>query len=404
MREVSAPLPIAVIAWLLGRARVRLEPALRLDQPHHRRRRPGVPGGGQDAAGNRARPRCASSSSTSRSWSRRSARTRPTIWSRSSRNLEVDGEPHPADRRPHLLPDHRDRRQRDDAQRDDGRHARLHRAPGPAAQAAGATRRCSSPRSRRSCAGRARSSTSRRTATRDVELRGKMIKAGEALALFYPSANRDEEVFDDADAFRVDRNPNPHLASASASTSAWARTWRASSWRWRTSTCCRASRRSSWRARSTGCTRRSSAASSSCRSATSCARLSGRAPRASSSIRTPRWERPAAIRRTASRSCWPCTRPSSSWRASPWCRATCRWTTATPTPCTCSSCSAAATCPCARARRIRWIPTEARRSPGSNRAAGSSGSSRPSRRRRGIPTRSSSWCRASSSDPARSRS
>jgi cytochrome P450 len=51
-----------------------------------------------------------------------------------------------------------------------------------------------------------------RTATEDVELRGKKIRAGQSLCLFYPSANRDEEVFDDPFAFRVDRKPNRHLA------------------------------------------------------------------------------------------------------------------------------------------------------------------------------------------------
>ena len=50
-----------------------------------------------------------------------------------------------------------------------------------------------------------------RTATVDFPLRDKVIRAGDALALFYPSANRDEEVFDDVDAFRIDRDPNPHL-------------------------------------------------------------------------------------------------------------------------------------------------------------------------------------------------
>ena len=50
-----------------------------------------------------------------------------------------------------------------------------------------------------------------RTATVDFELRGKKIEAGQALALFYPSANRDEEIFPDGDVFRVDRSPNHHL-------------------------------------------------------------------------------------------------------------------------------------------------------------------------------------------------
>ena len=51
-----------------------------------------------------------------------------------------------------------------------------------------------------------------RTASRDYELRGQTIRAGDSLALFYASANRDEDVFDDPDTFRVDRDPNPHLA------------------------------------------------------------------------------------------------------------------------------------------------------------------------------------------------
>ncbi len=51
-----------------------------------------------------------------------------------------------------------------------------------------------------------------RTATRDVELRGRRIREGEALALFYPSANRDEEVFDEPFTFKIDRKPNNHLA------------------------------------------------------------------------------------------------------------------------------------------------------------------------------------------------
>jgi cytochrome P450 len=51
-----------------------------------------------------------------------------------------------------------------------------------------------------------------RTATEDVELSGQTIRAGEAVALFFNSANRDETVFADAEQFRIDRRPNPHLA------------------------------------------------------------------------------------------------------------------------------------------------------------------------------------------------
>jgi cytochrome P450 len=51
-----------------------------------------------------------------------------------------------------------------------------------------------------------------RTATQDVELGGEIIRQCEAVALFFNSANRDETVFADADQFRIDRRPNPHLA------------------------------------------------------------------------------------------------------------------------------------------------------------------------------------------------
>jgi cholest-4-en-3-one 26-monooxygenase len=51
-----------------------------------------------------------------------------------------------------------------------------------------------------------------RTPKQGVELRGQKIRAGENLCLFYPSANRDEEVFEAPFEFRVDRTPNPHLA------------------------------------------------------------------------------------------------------------------------------------------------------------------------------------------------
>ncbi|MBW2668256.1 MAG: cytochrome P450 [Deltaproteobacteria bacterium] len=51
-----------------------------------------------------------------------------------------------------------------------------------------------------------------RTATESFELRGQKIRAGDSMCLFYPSANRDEDVFDDPFVFRVDRNPNRHLA------------------------------------------------------------------------------------------------------------------------------------------------------------------------------------------------
>lgn len=50
-----------------------------------------------------------------------------------------------------------------------------------------------------------------RTATRDISVRGKDIREGESVCLFYGSGNRDEEIFEDPFAFRVDRNPNNHI-------------------------------------------------------------------------------------------------------------------------------------------------------------------------------------------------
>jgi cytochrome P450 len=50
----------------------------------------------------------------------------------------------------------------------------------------------------------------RRTATRDVELSGAQVKAGDKLALWYVSGNRDEKAFENPDYFDVRRDPNPH--------------------------------------------------------------------------------------------------------------------------------------------------------------------------------------------------
>jgi cholest-4-en-3-one 26-monooxygenase len=51
-----------------------------------------------------------------------------------------------------------------------------------------------------------------RTATRDVELAGERIREGDKVLLLYPSANRDERAFPQAHQFRVDREPNDHVA------------------------------------------------------------------------------------------------------------------------------------------------------------------------------------------------
>ena len=51
-----------------------------------------------------------------------------------------------------------------------------------------------------------------RVATEDFELRGHTIRAGETVAMWYPSANRDEEAWDDPYRFDITRDPNDHLA------------------------------------------------------------------------------------------------------------------------------------------------------------------------------------------------
>ena len=55
------------------------------------------------------------------------------------------------------------------------------------------------------------SPSKRRTATRDVELGGCAIEAGQKVQIWEGSANRDASVFEDADSFDITRKPNPHL-------------------------------------------------------------------------------------------------------------------------------------------------------------------------------------------------
>ncbi|AYJ51324.1 cytochrome P450 [Rhodococcus sp. P1Y] len=50
-----------------------------------------------------------------------------------------------------------------------------------------------------------------RTAKEDVELGGVTIQAGQRVAMFYSSANFDDEVFDEPEKFDILRNPNPHV-------------------------------------------------------------------------------------------------------------------------------------------------------------------------------------------------
>ncbi|MGV9248161.1 cytochrome P450 [Streptomyces sp. NPDC003710] len=52
----------------------------------------------------------------------------------------------------------------------------------------------------------------RRTLTRDVELHGQRMRAGDKVTLWWPAANRDESVFPGASRFDIRRDPNPHLS------------------------------------------------------------------------------------------------------------------------------------------------------------------------------------------------
>jgi len=55
----------------------------------------------------------------------------------------------------------------------------------------------------------------RRTVVQDTELAGQKLTAGEKVVVYYPSANRDENVFANPDVFDIHRTPNDHVAFGS---------------------------------------------------------------------------------------------------------------------------------------------------------------------------------------------
>ena len=97
------------------------------------------------------------------------------------------------------------------------RRAAAVRPPGRAGPPDGRPRRAARRRrSRRCCATRRRSCTSGARRWRTPCSRGQPIAAGDKLMVFYGSANRDEEVFDDPDRFDVGRTRTRTWRSAAA--------------------------------------------------------------------------------------------------------------------------------------------------------------------------------------------
>ena len=97
------------------------------------------------------------------------------------------------------------------------------------------------------------SPSKRRTATRDVELGGCAIEAGQKVQIWEGSANRDAAVFDDRRSLRYRRvNPIRTWASARVCTTASAPTWRGSSCGCCSRSCLPGSRRCRWSSRWSG--------------------------------------------------------------------------------------------------------------------------------------------------------
>ena len=111
-----------------------------------------------------------------------------------------------------LLRPARHRRQRHDQDDAGVGPARAARAPRPAGRAARRPVAASPARSRRSSATPTRSTTSGAPPSPTPSSRGTQIAAGEKVAMYYTSANRDEDVFDDPQRFDIHRHPNPHLS------------------------------------------------------------------------------------------------------------------------------------------------------------------------------------------------
>jgi cytochrome P450 len=56
--------------------------------------------------------------------------------------------------------------------------------------------------------------TNASVAIEDVEIGGKLVKAGDSISVLVGAANRDPKVFANPDQFLIDRHPNPHISFA----------------------------------------------------------------------------------------------------------------------------------------------------------------------------------------------
>ncbi len=224
VESIAKQLPMRMLGRLAGRPRLRRAMAGRAWRRAPRQLRPGLhrpPGrpvrhrrvqGGPVPVPRRARPvplRRRASGSTAGAAHRR----------RDHRSAGADDRRRSADRArvQELLRAPRRRRQRHHPVHDDGRHQGPHRTTRPARPAPRRDRRAATTALVDSAVEEIlRWATVtmhfRRTATRDTELGGRAIRAGDKVVIWYVSADYDDAAFADPFVFDIHRNPNPQVA------------------------------------------------------------------------------------------------------------------------------------------------------------------------------------------------
>ena len=207
--DVAAALPLRIICDMMGIPESQYAVRVRPHEHHPRRRRPRVRRRTSDEVDPGAPHRRRTSwPSWSRSWAPSGGQNPTDDLTSALVNAEVDGERLTDAGAGVVLRPARRGRQRDHPQRHQPRHAGAHRAPRPEGSAGWPTSTAwRRPRSRRSCAGPRRSSTSGAPSPRTApRLGGQEISEGDKVVLWYDSANRDEAVFDDPFRFDVGRD------------------------------------------------------------------------------------------------------------------------------------------------------------------------------------------------------